>query len=451
MARQQRPSYGPFRGLVVWLLVVQLQVSMVLSKPTPAQHATSSILDDANRTVPDYITRYAPLVWLHSEDPFRPSDILEHVRRTAPTVNERPVPGVPALDLDNLDLLNHVDVDVNQVVALTSNDDVTTLPSWLYGETPDEKGRISNATACAVIIVEQSARDVDAFFFYFYSYDRGANISQVLEPLNSFAMGMADGMHYGCHVGDWEHNMVRFHDGKPTGIYYSQHSSGAAYEWNDTRLSLEDERPLVYSAYGSHANFVSEGDHVHDSVLLDYCDAGQLWDPVSSAFFYHMDPTSFKLTRLFTPESTSPRDSNLTSFFYFNGIWGDTQYAGDDPRQRTVPVFGLKRYVSGPQGPIFKGLVRKGLFPDNPEPKKFIQLAVGFLMSWYPCCLRGWRFVASLTVMVACITLIVMGIRYGVRRYRMRKGYKRIDAEIPLEDLDSREDMVSNYSDDGRK
>ncbi|KAJ4226318.1 hypothetical protein NW759_004904 [Fusarium solani] len=424
---------------------------MVLSTPTPAQHATSSILDDANRTVPDYITRYAPLVWLHSEDPFRPSDILEHVRRTAPTVNERPVPGLPALDLDNLDLLNDVDVDTNQVVALTSNDDVTTLPAWLYGETPDEKGRTSNATACAVIIVEQSPRDVDAFFFYFYSYDRGANISQVLEPLNSFAMGMADGMHYGCHVGDWEHNMVRFRDGKPTGIYYSQHSSGAAYEWNDTRLSLEDERPLVYSAYGSHANFVSEGDHVHDSVLLDYCDAGQLWDPVSSAYFYHMDPISFKLTRLFTPGSASPRDSNLTSFFYFNGIWGDTQYAGDDPRQRTVPVFGLKRYVSGPQGPIFKGLVRKGLFPDNPEPKKFIQLAVGFLMSWYPCCLRGWRFVASLTVVVACITLLVVGIRYGIRRYRMRKGYKRIDAEIPLEDLDLREDMVSNYSDDGRK
>lgn len=56
-----------------------------------------------------------------------------------------------------------------------------------------------------------------------------------------------------------------------------------------------------------------------------------------------------------------------------------------------------------------------------------------------------------MTVMVACITLMVIGIRYGVRRYRMRKGYKRIDAEIPLEDLDSREDMVSNYSDDGRK
>lgn len=192
-------------------------------------------------------------------------------------------------------------------------------------------------------------------------------------------------------------------------------------------------------------------DHVHDSVLLDYCDAGQLWDPVLSAYFYHMNPTSFELTRLFPPGPTTSRDSNLTSFLYFDGIWGDAQYAGDDPRQRTVPVFGLKRYVSGPQGPIFKGLVRKGLFPDNPEPKKFIQLAVGFLMSWYPCCLRGWRLVVSLTVVVACIMLTVVGIRYCVRRYRMRKGYKRIDAEIPLEDMSLSEDVMSDYGEDSRK
>lgn len=113
------------------------------------------------------------------------------------------MPGLPALDLDNLDVLNHVDVDAGQAVALTSNDDITTLPAWLFGEAPDETGRISNATACSVIIVEHGPRDVDVFYFYFYSYDRGANISQVMEPLSSFAMGMADGMHYGCHVGDW--------------------------------------------------------------------------------------------------------------------------------------------------------------------------------------------------------------------------------------------------------
>ncbi len=39
-----------------------------------------------------------------------------------------------------------------------------------------------------------------------------------------------------------EHNMIRFHDGEPTGIYYSQHSDGAAYDWNDEILSMADNR-----------------------------------------------------------------------------------------------------------------------------------------------------------------------------------------------------------------
>ena len=36
--------------------------------------------------------------------------------------------------------------------------------------------------------------------------------------------------------------MIRFRDGQPTGIYYSQHSGGAAYGWHDEGISLEDER-----------------------------------------------------------------------------------------------------------------------------------------------------------------------------------------------------------------
>lgn len=30
-----------------------------------------------------------------------------------------------------------------------------------------------------------------------------------------------------------EHNMIRFKDGKPVGIYYSQHGTGQACEWED--------------------------------------------------------------------------------------------------------------------------------------------------------------------------------------------------------------------------
>lgn len=36
--------------------------------------------------------------------------------------------------------------------------------------------------------------------------------------------------------------MVRFRDGKPTGIYFSQHSDGSVYDWSDSALTIENER-----------------------------------------------------------------------------------------------------------------------------------------------------------------------------------------------------------------
>ncbi|PTB70116.1 hypothetical protein BBK36DRAFT_1173339 [Trichoderma citrinoviride] len=420
-------------GLSIALLA--LQCLCVLCKPTAREDA-DSILALSNGVVPEYVTRYAPLVWLHSDDPFRPADLLQHIRHTTPTVNQTAIPDLPELDLDNLALLNDIG---GGKVALTSNDDITTLPAWLYGSSPDDSGRIANATPCVVILVEHNPRNVDAFFFYFYSYDRGANITQVLEPLNRLIEDTEHGMHFGDHVGDWEHNMVRFRDGKPIGIWYSQHVSGAAYDWNHKALSKEDERPLVFSAYGSHANYASPGDHVHDSALIDYCDAGRLWDPVLSAYFYHLDPATFKLTHLLQSKSNASTASNLTSFFYYTGLWGDAQYPDSDPRQKTVPHFGLKRFVSGPQGPIVKQLVRKKLSPDHLEKKPWMQWAVVIFMSLYPCCLRGWRVWVSAIVAIALVILAVLGVRYGVkygmRRYVTRKGYRKLDAEIPLNDM----------------
>ncbi|KAI7780542.1 hypothetical protein LA080_015943 [Diaporthe eres] len=387
------------------------------------------------------------------EDPFRPSDLLQHVRHTAPTVNGEPLDGLPELGLDNLALLNNKGLD-GSPIALTAIDEVTELPSWFLGETPDESGRLHNATACVVILVESDgvSGDLAAFYFYFYSYNRGPNITQVLEPIKSMLEeDIEPGMNFGDHVGDWEHNMVRFRDGKPTGIYFSQHSDGAAYKWSDAALSMEDERPVVYSAYGSHANYASPGAHVHDAVIQDNCDAGQRWDPVSSAYFYRFDALTSELARIFPPGS--PEGSNFTSAIYFSGLWGDVQYPDSDPRQTTEPRFGLKRYVSGPSGPITKKLVRKGLFPDHREPKTWLQWGIGLFMSLYPCCLRGWRVWASGMILLCMLISMIFGVIYAVRRYRSRKaGYKKIDtgAGIPLNNLDYRDDITehSHPSDD---
>ncbi len=54
--------------------------------------------------------------------------------------------------------------------------------------------------------------------------------------------------------------MIRFQNGKPTGVYFSHHAGGEACGWDDEAcLSKQGERPVVFSARGSHANYPSEG------------------------------------------------------------------------------------------------------------------------------------------------------------------------------------------------
>ncbi|KAM5354828.1 hypothetical protein ACJ41O_001474 [Fusarium nematophilum] len=402
---------------------------------------------DSDLTCPDYVASHAPLLWLHSDDPFKPSDLLAHIHHTTPKLKDKSLKdaeGLPSLDLDNLDVLNKW----GDNVALTSNDDPLSLPDWIRGEAPDEDGRIRNSTACVVILVDKDEPEVvDAFYFYFYSYNEGPNITQVLEPANTWvkAKEVASGMHFGNHVGDWENNMIRFRDGKPVGIFYSQHVDGRAFEWDDPEISKLDGRPIVYSARGSHANYPASGKQIHNLVLYDNCDEGQRWDPILSAYFYRFDPATSTLTPLTPPNQTSPPppSTNLTSFFYFSGRWGDWQYPNSDPRQRTIPKFDLKRFETGPTGPIHKPLIRKGLMPDGKREVSWMEWGVRTYLMFYPCCLRGWRFWVSMAVIVTVLVGGAAGVVLGIRRFR-RRAYRRLQTEetedIAMEELFSSSD-----------
>ena len=173
--------------------------------------------------VPKYVVKYAPMVQLYSSDPYRPSDIGAQVTNTRPTNNFTTIQdAVDPLTLDNMDSLNKV--GGGEDVYLTSKDNVDDNPAWLLGLEPNHNGKTDGAVSCAIIVNDHGNGEVDAFYMYFYAFNYG---------------GTYLGFTIGDHIGDWEHNMVRFQNGKPQAVWYSQHANGQAFYY-DTTVKYQD-------------------------------------------------------------------------------------------------------------------------------------------------------------------------------------------------------------------
>lgn len=156
--------------------------------------------------------------------------------------------------------------------------------------------------------------------------------------------------------------MVRFSNGAPQSVWYSQHANGQAFKY-DVVSKKDDNRPIAYSAQGSHANYAIPGTHDHTipnfnlpgGALEDYTDAGVFWDPLLSAYYYSYNAGSNSFTAY---DQSSP-----TAWLGFTGRWGDQEYPKSDKRQ--VELFGQKKFSSGPTGPADKQLNRSNVCPDN--------------------------------------------------------------------------------------
>jgi len=135
-----------------------------------------------------YKTTIAPLVYLHPQEPYQPSDMGAQISNTRPKLEFADVAGVPSpLTLDNLDELNKLGNN-GLNIYLTSNDDISKNPTWLNGVKPDADGKTGDAKSCAVIVVDKGNGMVDAFYMYFYAFNWG---------------GIVLDKNLGNHVGDW--------------------------------------------------------------------------------------------------------------------------------------------------------------------------------------------------------------------------------------------------------
>lgn len=246
------------------------------------------------------------------------------------------------------------------------------------GHKPDESG-YTKAPAI-LVMVDKGSGILDAFWFFFYSYNLGQTVL---------------GVRYGNHVGDWEHCMIRFEGGVPRALFLSEHEGGQAYAWSalekmqpqqqdgDASVPPLPERPVIYSAVGSHAMYAVPGPHPYVlpfHMLKDETDKGPLWDPAKNnlAYFYdyvagreeggrvmaedgdeaeEIEVLSVQAAQLASLVPAASNPDAPTSWFHYDGTWGDEVYELADKRQWRL--FGQYHYLTGPQGPKFKNLERQ--------------------------------------------------------------------------------------------
>lgn len=223
---------------------------------------------------------------------------------------------------------------------------------------PDSEG-YSRAPA-VLVMVDKGSGILDAFWFFFYSYNLGQTVFNI---------------RFGNHIGDWEHSMIRFENGVPRALFCSEHAGGKAYLWSALEKKTvqhngssdhsseeeEVERPVIYSAVGSHAMYADAGKHPYVlpfGMLKDVTDGGPLWDPSRNTYAYFYDyeaDAAGNRSESLVPAASNPEAP--TSWFHFGGPWGDELYALSDRRQWRL--FGQYHYITGPQGPKFKKLERE--------------------------------------------------------------------------------------------
>ncbi|KAJ3187428.1 hypothetical protein HDU85_006716 [Gaertneriomyces sp. JEL0708] len=329
------------RGFVLSLVVGTLLLNTsgsVSAIPVKRQQSCSS--------VPDYVLRHAPIFNFHKDErffPASPADFLPHV--VPLNAARQPIPGPLPLSLANLD-------QYPSDTFLTSIQDPETEPGFLRKSENKPVG-LKSQSSSTVIVVDKGNNVLDAFWFVFYPYNEGPKVLS---------------RHFGNHVGDYEHIMVRFQNGVPSQVWFSAHSEGSAYEYSATKKKTVNGQPrmVAYVAKGSHANYPNNGAPgllagfqpyipvalglVHD--LTSSQASGSLWDPTLGTIeSFCFSPASGAFAP--TPESPVKDLAHLT----FQGKWGDQRYPSNDPRQYDVlgKVF---HYESGPTGPASKNLGR---------------------------------------------------------------------------------------------
>jgi len=306
------------------------------------------------------VTKWAPRVWLHQEEPFYPSTVDFHLRnmevRNVDEGLEQPSPLSPDTvscgeKTDGWHLNTPTDLEcVNCFEDFFSGQALSEVPSYVF-----------------VTDHQDSCDTVDVTYTLFYPFNYGKDVCLGVE-VGSNCIG--NWMTFGNHIGDWEHVSLRLQGGQPAKIYVGVHSFGAWYDWDPAsqkflfvegepvltktyregkfldakmdvdypqELLLEDGHPAVFSANGSHGVWAEEGKHTYLHILTvhldDWCARGKAWDTWNYLEMYE------------TGEWDS--FSGNQTWVDFRGSWGNVKKMNCE----FEPIVGECGLVGGPSGP----------------------------------------------------------------------------------------------------
>lgn len=126
--------------------------------------------------------KQAPLVYLDQNELYMPSDIQAQLNNSNLDVNYTIASKAPSpLSLSNLEQANAAGNCTSFSkcpLYLTSKDNVTSNPAWLYGVLPDPTTyETPGIKSCAIISHDHGDGVVDAYYMYFYAFNLGENIN----------------------------------------------------------------------------------------------------------------------------------------------------------------------------------------------------------------------------------------------------------------------------------
>lgn len=297
--------------------------------------------------LPPYVIEYAPYVHLYLEERYMPCDVRDFVKHFHAEYGDGTIVDDTEYGALNISMLSSLPNQKD--IFLTANEDFDSNPDWITGvenQPSIADGKIKKAPA-TLIVVDKGNGWVDAFWFYFYSFNLGP-----------FVLGNGP---FGNHVGDWEHSLVRFYRGKPIIVWMSAHSGGGAFLYDKLeKHEVNTTHPIIYSARGTHANYVSVGTHPHDlpyEILCDFTDKGPLWNPSKNYLGYFYDGSYVLPIEKSANCEHSGRELEYGDWLTFAGHWGDRKLPNSDRRQKYSIIGGFK-YIDGPRGPLAKNLLR---------------------------------------------------------------------------------------------